>query len=152
MLTINNKFEDFFVTIAQMYWNGLKSVYFANYIFLSGTSNELFTINQSSGASCCPTDTDKLLSCFDVDVHPGVLYKPAISISGIALQFDHNIPPRGRVYKSVLGDEAIISYNNKTGALIGTLHTQDGLAFALIKCGVANTYIFEEFNVNSLVV
>ena len=48
--------------------------------------------------------------------------------------------------------KGISSYNNKTGALIGTLHTQDGLAFALIKCGVANTYIFEEFNVNSLVV
>merc|ERR1711899_41388 len=43
-----------------------------------------------------------------------------------------------------MGDEAIISYNPKTGSITGTLHTEDGRGFALEKCG--DSYIFEEFD------
>ena len=45
------------------------------------------------------------------------------------------------------GDEAVISYNAQTGAIIGTLHTHTGRAFALEECG--GGYIFREFDVAS---
>merc|ERR1719460_3158498 len=57
------------------------------------------------------------------------------------------IPPHGQVYKSEKGDEAVISYNNKTNSIIGTLKTFDGRSFALEKC--RDKYIFEEFDVPS---
>ena len=68
-------------------------------------------------------------------------------MAGITLEFDHPIPPRGRVYNSEQGDVAIISYNDHTGTIIGTLKTNDGRSFALEKCG--NGHIFEEFDIAS---
>merc|ERR1712073_197583 len=58
--------------------------------------------------------------------------------------FSNFIPPHARTYKTEMGDEAIISYNPKTGSITGTLHTEDGRGFALEKCG--DSYIFEEFD------
>ena len=45
------------------------------------------------------------------------------------------------------GDEAVISHNAETGAILGTLHTHTGRAFALEECG--GGYIFQEFDVAS---
>ena len=63
------------------------------------------------------------------------------------MKFSHTIPPRGRVYQTEAGDEAIISRNNQTGSIIGTLKTHDGRSFALEKCN--DSYIFQQFNVAS---
>ena len=42
----------------------------------------------------------------------------------------------------------MISLNPHTGAVSGSLHTEDGRSFALEKCG--SSYIFEEFDLTSL--
>ena len=95
---------------------------------------------------CC--DSDHVLSCVNVEVNPDILLsQDNISISNVTLAFSNLIPPHARVYKTEAGDEAIISYNPRTGGIIGTLHTHDGHAFALEKCG--NSYIFEEFDLES---
>ena len=84
----------------------------------------------------------------DVEVDPEVLLNDHdISINNVTLLFSNLIPPHARTYKTEAGDEAVISYNAETGSITGTLHTADGHAFALEKCG--NSYIFEEFDVAS---
>ena len=97
---------------------------------------------------CC--DHTHVLSCVDVEVDPESLLYDHISINNVTLAFSNLIPPHAATYKTEAGDEAIISYNEENGSitgLTGTLHTADGHAFALEKCG--NSYIFEEFDVAS---
>ena len=71
-----------------------------------------------------------------------------ISINGMELKFSNYVPPHGYVYKTDLGDEAVISYNEETGNIFGTLKTHDGKSFALEKC--RSQYIFEEFDLHAL--
>ena len=95
---------------------------------------------------CC--DHTHVLSCVDVEVDPEVLLNDHdISINNVTLLFSNFIPPHARTYKTAAGDEAVISYNEETGSITGTLHTEDGHAFALEQCG--GSYIFEEFDVAS---
>ena len=97
---------------------------------------------------CC--DHTHVLSCVDVEVDPESLLYDHISINNVTLAFSNLIPPHAATYKTEAGDEAIISYNEENGSitgLTGTLHTADGHAFALEKCG--NSYIFEEFDIDS---
>merc|ERR1719192_2205823 len=95
---------------------------------------------------CC--DHTHVLSCVEVEVDPEVLLNEEdISINNVTLLFSNLIPPHARTYKTEAGDEAVISYNEKTGSITGTLHTADGHAFALERCG--GSYIFEEFDVDS---
>merc|ERR1712038_434928 len=109
-------------------------------------AKDLFTIPSPLSRSlepCC--DSDNVLSCVDVEVDPeALLNEDDISINGVDLVFSNFIPPHARTYKTEMGDEAIISYNPKTGSITGTLHTEDGRGFALEKCG--DSYIFEEFD------
>merc|ERR1712038_884394 len=109
-------------------------------------AKDLFTIPSPLSRSlepCC--DSDNVLSCVDVEVDPeALLNEDDISINGVDLVFSNFIPPHSRTYKTEMGDEAIISYNPKTGSITGTLHTEDGRGFALEKCG--DSYIFEEFD------
>ena len=95
---------------------------------------------------CCASG--HLLSCVNVDVDPeSLLASDDISINGVTLQFANLIPPHARVYRTDRGDEAVISYDPNTGAIFGSLKTEDGRSFALEKCG--NSYIFEEFDMHS---
>ena len=109
------------------------------------STKELFSVRSFSSRSaepCCDKDT---LTCYDVDVDLESLQSEEdISMNGIDLIFSNTIPPHGRVYKTDLGDEAVISINEETGNIFGTLKTHDGKSFALEKCG--KEYIFEEFN------
>ena len=111
-------------------------------------TKDLFTIPAPTSRSaelCCDKNT---VTCFDVDVDPeSLLSEEDLSMNGIILKFSNSVPPNARVYTTLEGDEAIISYNKKTGNIIGTLKTHDGTAFALEKCGNGN--IFEEFDVQS---
>ena len=96
--------------------------------------------------TCC--DSKHAKTCLYVDINPEVLLSEAdLTIDQITLQFSHTIPPRGRVYQTEAGDEAISSRNNQTGSIIGTLKTHDGRSFALEKCN--DSYIFQQFNVAS---
>ena len=76
-----------------------------------------------------------------------ILSADEITFDKITLTFSNAIPPSARVYKTDSGDEAIISFNNRTGSITGTLKTRDGRSFALEKCNKG--HIFQEFNVAS---
>ena len=77
-----------------------------------------------------------------------ILSADEITFDKITLTFTNAIPPSARVYKKTdSGDEAIISFNNRTGSITGTLKTRDGRSFALEKCNKG--HIFQEFNVTS---
>merc|ERR1719322_75746 len=118
------------------------------FLGLAVSSKELFSIpevNSRSAEPCCDKNT---LSCFDVEVDPESLHtENGISINGLDMAFSNIAPPHAFVYKTDLGDEAVISYNEETGNVFGTLKTHDGKSFALEKCG--NNYIFEEFDLKS---
>ena len=113
------------------------------------SARDLFSVRSPLSRSlepCC--DHTHVLSCVDVEVDPEVLLNDHdISINNVTLLFSNFIPPHARTYKTEAGDEAVISYNELTGSITGTLHTADGHAFALEKCG--RSYIFEEFDVAS---
>ena len=113
----------------------------------SASARELFSVAAPQSRSlepCC--DSDHALSCVDVEVDPQVLLsEDDISINGTFLLFSNTVPPHARVYKTEAGDEAVISYNPRTGSITGTLHTRGGRAFALERCGAS--YIWEEFDV-----
>merc|ERR1712012_1275106 len=113
----------------------MKLLLFSFFLFLAGTvfCKELFSRSASglsrSAEPCCDKDT---LSCYDVDVDPeSLLSEESISINGMELAFSNTIPPHGRVYKTDLGDEAVISLNVETGNIFGSLKTNDGKSFAL---------------------
>jgi len=129
----------------------MKLLLFSFFLFLVGTASckELFSRSASSlsrsAEPCCDKDT---LSCYDVDVDPeSLLSEENISINGMELEFSNTIAPHGRVYKTEQGDEAVISLNEETGNIFGTLKTNEGKSFALEKC--QNGYIFEEFDVHA---
>merc|ERR1719195_630009 len=113
------------------------------------SARDLFSVRSPLSRSlepCC--DHTHVLSCVEVVVDPEViLSEDNISINNVTLLFSNSIPPHARTYKTEAGDEAVISYNEKTGSITGTLHTADGHAFALERCG--GSYIFEEFDVDS---
>ena len=63
------------------------------------------------------------------------------------LSFSNKIEPNGFVYKSSVGDEAIITYNEQTNIAFGSLKTIDGSSFAIEKCG--DGYVLKEYNVTT---
>ena len=73
--------------------------------------------------------------------------REVIFIIGVRLQFSNTIPPHGQVYKSSLGDEAVINYNPNTGSILGTLKTHDSRSFVIERCNAS--YVIKEFDVKS---
>ena len=73
--------------------------------------------------------------------------REVIFIIGVRLQFSNTIPPHGQVYKSSLGDEAVINYNPNTGSILGTLKTPDSRSFIIERCNAS--YVIKEFDVKS---
>ena len=110
---------------------------------------ELFTIIgpiQRDFIPCC--DHNHILSCVEVRVSPEVLTtRNDIIINNVSLTFTNFIPPHALTYKTDQGDEAVISYNEIAGSIIGTLKTVNGHSFALESCH--DHFIFEEFNLTS---
>jgi len=99
-----------------------------------------------SSQACCRDST--LRSCQEALVDPSVLLtREPLTLAGISLHFTSTIEPHGHVYKSAAGDEAIITYNQETGAVFGTLKTVTGDSFALEKCSLG--FAWKEFSVDS---
>ena len=61
------------------------------------------------------------------------------------LVFHSDVPPHGRVFKSLSGDEAVFTINEKTGNMFGSLKTREGRSFALEKC--LHSHVWIEFDV-----
>ena len=81
-------------------------------------------------------------------VDPGILdRKEDILLVDVVLSFKSTVPPNGYVYQSPAGDEAVITFNEKTGNMFGSFETSTGRSFSLEKCSSGHTW--KEFNVTS---
>ena len=100
---------------------------------------------RSTEVSC----NDKhLRACLDAEVDPKLLLSGEdISIIDIDLKFKSTIEPNGRVYTNEEGDEAIITYNSKTGNMFGTIKTHDHKSYA-IEAGHTG-HVFKDFDTES---
>merc|ERR1712110_903008 len=96
--------------------------------------------------ACC--NEEHLLLCTEVTVDPAVLLSGEdISILGSDLLFDSTMEPHGFVYHNTLGDEAVITYNNKTGSMFGSLKTHDDKSYAIEKCH--HGHVIKEYDMAS---
>jgi len=115
----------------------------------SGIPGSLVQVSNTrtwSSEACC---TDKnLLSCQAAMVDPDILdRKEDILLGDVVLSFKSTVPPNGYVYQSPVGDEAVITFNAKTGSMFGSFETSTGRSFSLEKCSSGHTW--KEFNVTS---
>jgi len=115
----------------------------------SGIPGSLVQVSRTrtwSSEACC---RDKnLLSCQEAMVDPDILDgKEDIVLADVVLSFKSMVPPNGYVYQSPAGDEAVITFNAKTGNMFGNFETSTGRSFSLEKCTSGHTW--KEFNVTS---
>merc|ERR1719219_1616361 len=104
------------------------------------------SVNTRSVEACCKEE--HLLHCTEVTVDPAVLLSGEdISILGSDLVFDSTVEPHGFVYHNTLGDEAVITYNNKTGSMFGTLSTHDDKHYFIEKCH--HGHVIKEYDLSS---
>ena len=84
--------------------------------------------------NCC-TESN-LLTCERVNVNPALLLEGQndFTILGISFTFSNDIEPHGLVYKTEAGDEAVITYNEDTGNMFGSVKTREGRSYAIEKC------------------
>ena len=96
---------------------------------------------------CC--NEDNLLTCERVNVNAAMLVEGLddITINGISFTFSNDIEPHGLVYKNEAGDEAVITFNEDTGNMFGSVKTSDGRSFAIEKC--AGGHVIKEYDVAS---
>ena len=73
--------------------------------------------------------------------------KEDIMLANVVLSFKSTVPPNGYVYQSPAGDEAVITFNKKTGNMFGILDTSTGRLFSIEKCSFGHTW--KEFNFTS---
>ena len=99
-----------------------------------------------SSEACC--NERQLSSCFMVTVDPNILRNGEdIIINGLDFQFHNNPQPRAFTYHTEAGDEAVITYNEATGSLFGSVKTVDGKSFAIEKCH--GGHVWKEFDVST---
>merc|ERR1712048_1107169 len=104
------------------------------------------SVNTRSVEACC--NEEHLLLCTEITVDPVVLLSGEdINILGSDLVFDSTVEPHGFVYHNSLGDEAVITYNNKTGNMFGTLTTHDDKSYAIEKCH--HGHVIKEYDLSS---
>ena len=104
------------------------------------------SVNTRSVDACC--NEEHLLHCTEVSVDPSVLLSGEdINILGADLVFDSTVEPHGFVYHNSLGDEAVITYNNKTGNMFGTLSTHDDKSYFIEKCH--HGHVIKEYDLSS---
>jgi len=117
-------------------------------LFTVGTfAADLFQMTRSTSQEICCQDSH-VSSCFDVTVDPeALLFEGELTINGIDFLFSNEIPPNGFVYKNSLADEAVISYNENSGNMFGTLKTHDGRSYAIERCNEG--HVWKEFDVSS---
>merc|ERR1712130_1052015 len=101
---------------------------------------------RTSSEACCKDKN--LLSRQDAMVNPEILdTKEDIRLADVVVSFKSTVSPNGYVYQSPAGDEAVITFNKKTGNMFGNFKTTSGRSFAIEKCSSGHTW--REFNVNS---
>ena len=82
---------------------------------------------------CC--GEENLLSCSSIDIFPEILVnKKEINILGTKLYFSNRVEPHGYAYKNNWQDEAVFTYNKKTGSLFGSFHIHGRGDFEVEKC------------------
>ena len=102
---------------------------------------------QTRSTEVCCNDKN-LRNCLSAAVNPDLLVtKEDISILDIDLEFHSTIQPNGLVYKNSNGDEAVVTYNQKTGNMFGSFKTHQDKSYAIEKCH--HGYVWKEFNVTS---
>ena len=110
---------------------------------------ELFSVEATdrSGELCC--EEGHLVTCRRAEVSSPALLgsgQPLV-MAGQTFTFSNRIPPTGFVYKTAEGDEAVISYNEASGNMFGSLKTHDGKSYGLEKCHLG--HVWKEFDVAS---
>merc|ERR550539_707094 len=96
--------------------------------------------------ACC--SEANLLHFTEINVDPALIFSgEEINILGADLVFDSTLEPHGFVYHNSQGDEAVITYNNKTGNMFGSLKTHDDKSYAIEKCH--HGYFIKEYDMAS---
>jgi len=104
------------------------------------------SVNTRSVEACC--NDDNLLLCSEISVDPSLLLSGEdINILGSDLVFDSTVEPHGFVYHNSFGDEAVITFNNKTGSMFGSLKTHDDKSYAIEKCH--HGHVIKEYDMAS---
>ena len=102
------------------------------WLFVFTTANQVSKTRRSSEACC---KEKNLLSCQDAVVNPNILNtKDDIRLADVVVSFKSTVAPNGYIYQSPDGDEAVITFNEKTGNMFGTFKTTSGRSFAIEKC------------------
>merc|ERR550539_1335477 len=118
-------------------------------VVIARTGHSLININPANTRSveaCC--NDANLLHCTEISVDPALLFSgEEINILGAELVFDSTVEPHGFVYHNSQGDEAVITYNNKTGNMFGSLKTHDDKSYAIEKCH--HGYFIKEYDMAS---
>ena len=97
--------------------------------------------------TCCSNE-EHLLLCTQVTVDPAVLLSGKdINILGSTLVFDSTVEPHGFVYHNTHGDEAVITYNNKTGNMFGRMSTHEDKHYFIEKCHYGQ--VIKEYDLSS---
>ena len=105
----------------------------------------LQVLNSRSSESCCTGD---IKTCQDVEIDSDLLgSSQSLSILNISLAFCSRVPPNGFVYKTDLGDEAVMTVNTRSGNVFGSFKTQDGRSFGIERCH--NKHVLKEFDLES---
>ena len=123
-------------------------IYLFSSCFTSSVAPSLIQVSghRSSSEACCRTKN--LLSCHEAIVnHDLITTKESIMLAGVTVSYVSTVAPNGYVYKNLDGDEAIITYNIKTGNVFGSFKTSTGKSYAIEKCG--SIYIWTEFEIAS---
>ena len=103
-------------------------------------------VSTRSFEACC--EEEYLLNCTEVSVNTTVLLSgQEINILGTVLLFDSTVEPHGFVYHNRQGDEAVISYNNKTGNMFATLKTHDDKTYFIEKCH--HGHVIKQYDLSS---
>ena len=105
----------------------------------------LQVLNSRSSESCCTAD---IKTCQDVLIEPDLLWLfQSLSILNISLTFCSQVQPNGFVYKNDLGDEAVITVNNRSGNVFGSFKTHQGKSFGIEKCQTKQ--VLKEFDLET---
>ena len=112
---------------------------------ISATAEFLQVLNSRSSERCCTAD---IKTCQDVLIDTDLLWlSQSLSILNISLTFCSLVQPNGFVYKNDLGDEAIITLNNRSGNVFGSFKTHQGKSYGIEKCQTKQ--VLKEFDLET---
>ena len=91
-----------------------------------------FRSNAPRADLCC--SGENILSCSRINVSPKLVTSQMnINILGTEFYFANRVEPHGYAYKNRWLDEAVLTYNNKTDTMFGSVHIQ-GKEYEIEKC------------------